>query len=77
MHPIYSAHVPADIDSIYLAVDIQRSMVDLVANKAFAKKFADTYVYTRRAELMQLLHPEEREGKESALSAILSQAQVW
>ena len=70
VHQLHSAHVPADVDSIYSAVECQRSMVDLVANKADAKIFANTYVYTRRAELMQLLHPEEMEGKEPAHSAI-------
>ena len=68
MHPIHSADVPADIDSIYFAIESQRKMVDLVEADANTRKFADTYVYTRRAELMQLLHPEEREGKEPAHS---------
>ena len=64
---IYSTDVTADYDSIILATESQLNMVRLVAQESNAKKFANTFVLRRRAELMQLLHPEERKGKEPAL----------
>ena len=51
-------------------------MVDLVLRGSNSNKFANTDVYRRRAELMQLLHPEEREGKEPALGHSKSGATV-
>ena len=67
MHSIHSADVAAEYNSIILAAAIQRNMVNLVLRESNAKKFANTYVLRRRAELMQLLHPEERKGEEPTL----------
>ena len=72
----HSADVTADVDSIRSAIKSQRNMVTLVLCGSNAKKFANTDVYRRRAELMQLLHPEEREGKEPALGHSKSGASV-
>ena len=51
-------------------------MVDLVLRGSNSNKFANTDVYRRRAELMQLLHPEEREGDEPAPGFLKSGASV-
>ena len=67
MRPIHSADVTADVNSIRSATESQRNMARLMNNEANVKKFASVYVFRRRAELMQLLHPEEREGEEPAL----------
>ena len=74
MHPIHSADLTADVNSILLATSSQRNMVHLLRCESTAKKFANVDVYLRYAELMQLLHPEERKGKEPALGHSLSGA---
>ena len=74
-HPIHSADVTADPDSILLATRSQRNMVRQMHREANAKKFADSDVYRRRAELMQLLHPEKGKVRSPHL-ATLSQAQL-
>ena len=72
----YSGDVTAEVRSITLATDSQFKMVDLLRDKSDAKKFANADVYRRRAELMRLLHPEEREGTEPALGHCKSGATV-
>ena len=76
MHPNYSADVTADACSIRLAIYAQRSMVALASRESFETKVANVDVYRRRAKLMWLLHPEERKGKEPALSRSKSGAPV-
>ena len=63
MHLDKFAGVTTDSDRIVDALKRQRTMVDLVYEERKVEKRANKSVYTRRAALMQLLHPEEREGE--------------
>ena len=76
MHPILSVAVTADYESIMLAIDLQSKMLYNLTLESDAKKYANTAMLRRRAELKQRLYPEEREGKGPALSHLQSGATV-
>ena len=76
MHPIQSADVTADLKAMLSVTSSLRDMALRVHIASNERKFANAGVYRRRAELMRLLHPEERKGKEPALGHLKSGATV-